>query len=237
MEAFWDLFFPPRCPGCAESAGPHWCVRCEAQLSPARQHLAPGVEAWTCGVYSGSLQRAILRFKGDHRSSLQRGLSEVLARLDLPADLEAVVPVPSPARRLRYRGHNPVALLARPLSLCLGVPLRQVLACTGGAAAKSLSGDERRQAAARFYATGAVNGHVLLVDDVVTTGSTATECASRLLEAGARRVSVAALARAEVRLSSAVDSFRIADARGTPSIQPVDRPAPQTPQVESTSRA
>lgn len=201
MEAFWDWLFPPRCPGCAESAGPHWCVPCEAQLSPARQQLAPGLDVWTCGVYSGALQRAILRFKGDHRSSLQRGLSEVLVRLDLPPDLAAVVPVPSPARRLRYRGYNPVGLLARPLAMCLGIPLRHGLACSGQVAAKALSGDQRRQAAARFYATGPSEGHVLLVDDVVTTGSTAIECATRLLEAGAARVSVAALARAEVRLA------------------------------------
>lgn len=200
MEVFWDLFFPPRCPGCAQAQGPYWCAACEAQLAPARFDVAPGLAAWTCGVYSGSLQRAILRFKGDHRSSLQRGLSEVLARLDLPADLTAVVPVPSPARRLRYRGHNPVALLARPLAQCLGVPLRNALACTGTAAAvKGMSGEERRQVEARFYATGSVQGHVLLVDDVVTTGSTASECADRLLEAGAARVSVAALARADLR--------------------------------------
>ena len=204
MEAFWDWFFPPRCPGCAEAQGPYWCAGCEAQLRPARFEVAPGLDAWTCGVYSGGLQRAILRFKGDHRASLQRGLSEVLARLDLPSDLAAVVPVPSPARRLRYRGHNPVALLARPLALCLGVPLRHALACTGGGvAAKGLSGQERRQVEARFFATGAVEGHVLLVDDVVTTGSTASECAQRLLEAGAGRVSVAALARADLRKARA----------------------------------
>lgn len=198
MEAFWDFLFPPRCPGCAEVAGPYWCVRCEAQLQPARLQLASGLEAWTCGVYSGSLQRAILRFKGDHRSSLQRGLTEVLARLDLPADLSCVVPVPSPAGRLRYRGHNPVALLARPLALTLGVPLRHALTCSGRVAAKSLSSDERRQTEGRFAVAAALAGHVLLVDDVVTTGSTVRECAARLREAGASRVTVAALARAEL---------------------------------------
>lgn len=204
MESFWDFLFPSRCPGCAETAGPYWCVRCEAQLRPARLQLEPGLEAWTCGLYSGGLQKAILRFKSDHRSSLHRGLSEVLTRLDLPTDLSAVVPVPSPSRRLRYRGHNPAALLARPLAQSLGVPLRHVLTCSSQQAAKGLTGTQRREAAQRFWVAAPIEGHVLLVDDVVTTGSTVSECARRLREAGASRVSVAALARAELRACQAI---------------------------------
>lgn len=202
MDTFWDWLFPPRCPGCAESAGLYWCSRCEAHLQPARGELAPQVEAWTCGPYQGPLQRAILRFKSDYRSSLQRGLSEVLTRLNLPTDLSAVVPVPSPRARLRFRGYNPVALLAKPLALSLGVPLRHALECSSRLSAKSLTGVQRREAGVRFSACSSLQGHVLLVDDVVTTGSTATECAQRLREAGAARVSVAALARAEIRFSS-----------------------------------
>jgi ComF family protein len=104
---------------------------------------------------------------------------------------ERVVPVPLHPRRLRERGFNPAALLARALARELGVRhdatalrrVRDTPSQTGlGRAAR------RRNVRGGFRARGAVPPCIWLVDDVVTTGSTLAEAAGALRRAGARRV-------------------------------------------------
>jgi len=143
------------------------------------------------------------KYGGDLRAGncLARKLAgRVAAELDGRCDV--IVPVPLHFRRLRSRGFNQAALLAREISRKTGWPLRAV-ALQRGVNTRSLAGldvrERRREVrgamAVRRGAT-VVERKVLLVDDVCTSGATAEECCRVLRKAGALEVYVAAAGRA-----------------------------------------
>ncbi len=125
-------------------------------------------------------------------TGLQRNLSEY----------DAIVPVPLHVARLRWRGFNQAALLARPLARRCRLPmetlaLRRIRPTTPQV---GLGQVERRRNIAGAFAirrrSSIVGRRILLIDDVYTTGATVEECARVLLEGGARLADVAVLARA-----------------------------------------
>jgi len=119
-----------------------------------------------------------------------------------PPVAAGVVPVPTTARRLRERGYNQAELLARRVARVTGVPLVPALARRGDRGSQTaLTPSERRENVRGAFtpsltAARVRGGHVLLVDDVLTTGATAGEAAEALVEAGAERVTLLAFARA-----------------------------------------
>jgi len=130
-----------------------------------------------------------------------------MARVEFPADVEReaalVIPVPTSAARRRERGYNQAELLARALAARRGWTADgNLLVRTRATATQTaLHPGERRANVARAFAVppglaAELRGeHVLLVDDVWTTGATALACVEALLEAGARVASVATFAR------------------------------------------
>lgn len=159
--------------------------------------------AYAAFRYAWPADRLLQQFKFHGHLATGRALALALADYLALRHAEApdlIVPVPLHRRRLARRGFNQAAELARVLGPAFGAPvrplaLRRVRATVsqrglGGAA-------RRRNLRGAFRCTGAVAGlHVALVDDVVTTASTASEIARSLRRAGAARVSVYALARA-----------------------------------------
>lgn len=152
------------------------------------------------GPYSGALRDLVLLFKYRRMDELSGPLADLIA--PLPGTLEwpafsAIVPVPlSLWRRLR-RGFNQAELLATRLGRRLGVPVRRSLRRRGRGAQVGRSRAERLRLARRSFALRTpLSGAVLLVDDVVTTGSTAAACTRALMRGGAQSVHVLALARA-----------------------------------------
>ncbi|GAB4388849.1 MAG: ComF family protein [Thermodesulfovibrionales bacterium] len=185
----------PACPVCAlpvESAEAGLCGDCLRERPPFARVLA-------YGIYSGALRAAINHLKFAPLKRLSRPLSRLLLDLPVPpADLIAAVPVGT--RALRERGFNQTLLLARALSRGTGVPLGwgAVIKTRETRPQVGLSSRERASnLRGAFAARGRLDGlRVALVDDVVTTGATARECSKALLGAGAREVTVVALARA-----------------------------------------
>lgn len=156
----------------------------------------------SAGVYSPPLSDAIQKFKYGGVAALGEPLAPSLAAMWRARGLgaELIVPVPLHPLRERARGYNQSVLLAQQLGRLVGVPVehRLVLRSRHTRPQVGLNPELRRaNVAGAFLAHGtAVGLHVLVVDDVCTTGATLEACASALVEAGAQRVTGLTLARA-----------------------------------------
>jgi ComF family protein len=154
-------------------------------------------------LYGGQLAVAVQALKYRGSGHLAGPLGRCLGQevLEGPS-IDLIVPVPLHRRRLALRGYNQAALLARAAARTAQLPCYPVaLQRTRDTASQAWLGiEERRQnvhGAFRATCPRRVAGQsVLLIDDVMTTGSTAAAAATALLEAGATEVHVLTLARA-----------------------------------------
>lgn len=217
-----DLVFPPRCVGC-EEFGALVCELCQGTMTPAAPPRCevcwtlhdPSARCWRCReqkpVFSG-LRSAVL-YEGVSRDAVLalkfRGLSSIAPVLAAgmaasvqqwnPA-IDAVVPVPlAPARR-RRRGYDQAELLAKELARLIDAPCEtHALARRTATPPQTEQPDPiaRRRNVENAFAPGRrrILGRVLLVDDVVTTGSTLDACARVLLDEGADEVYALTFAR------------------------------------------
>jgi len=197
------LITPPLCnrlgiplPG-YEGEGPHISVQAMANppvFSRAR----------AAALYSGIMRRLIVRFKFQDKHEPLPLFVKLMreAGRELFADADLLVPVPLHRLRLLQRRFNQSALLAKGLSRATGVPVAvMALQRTRRTAAQvGLSQEARQQNVARAFTMSrggrkAVQGKkIVLIDDVITTGATANACASVLLDTGAARVDLLAIA-------------------------------------------
>lgn len=193
----------PTCPRCSSSVGPHTNV--EDGCPSCRRESFPFEGVIRMAPYEGLLRETILRMK--HSSG--EGLAEVVGRLwaecacERLAELEVDVIVPVPLHWLRHwaRGYNQAETLAGAVARRLRLPcnsrwLRRVRNTPHQTYTESRTA--RRENVRRAFRTRAgtdLKGQsVLLIDDVLTTGYTASEAARALRKAGAKRVVVAVLA-------------------------------------------
>lgn len=191
---------PSLCWGCgAGSGGQALCRSCRARLRWAERVLEPacGVPAWAPVAYDGPARALVrgLKFRG------ARGLAGELAAAiaaGAPDGLlaGALVPVPLSRGRLRGRGYNQAAELARELSWRTGLPVHEALERRGGPARQTgRSRGARLARAPRYRAVQLAPPRAVLVDDVITTGATLASCAQTLRAAGSREVVAVSYAR------------------------------------------
>jgi len=189
----------PFCSLCGEpfpGVGPsHLCTRCREQPPPFRE-----LRAW--GVYRGALLDAVRRWKfaGDPclRVALGGLAGEAFRRFWPHERFGAVIPVPCHPATLHRRGFDVPALLARVVARGAGLPWRPRALEKAREIPELVGLDLRARAAAvrgAYRAREALEGGVLLVDDVATSTATARACARACREAGAEWVAVLALAR------------------------------------------
>jgi ComF family protein len=179
----------------------------EGRCGLCRSSLRGFDAAYCYGAYEGALRELIHVFKYGRVATLSRALSRyLLSALPQAEGFDAVTPVPLHWFRRWQRGFNQSALLAWEVGRQTGLPvlnlLRRVRATpTQAGLSKTL---RRRNVAGAFRSVrGSTQLHglrILLIDDVMTTGSTAASCALALKRAGAARVAVLTLARADRRL-------------------------------------
>jgi ComF family protein len=139
-------------------------------------------------------------------STLAKPLGDFLSAA-LPRDeaFDFVTPVPLHWRRQWERGFNQSELLARTIARRCGILMRRALQRVRATSAQAGLSDHgrRKNVAAAFRCRADLSGkRILLIDDVMTTGSTAASCARALKAAGARRVVVLTVARADRRFQS-----------------------------------
>jgi ComF family protein len=160
---------------------------------------------WARAVYpfTGPIREAIHRFKyGRERARAAHLGQPVVALLDqCPAsDAYRLLPVPLSAARRRERGYNQAEELARVLAAATGWPLDTALVRTRATRPQvGLDRAARHQnvrGAFTWQGTTLAGAHLVLVDDVLTTGATADECAAVLKAAGADWVGLVTVARA-----------------------------------------
>jgi len=178
-----------------EKALPHGlCPRCAASLSPASvtaDQLAGLDGLCAAFAYDRVARRCIDAFKYRGRRELTEFFAPPMAACDLFEPDCVLIPVPLHPRRRRQRGFSQTELLVRQLSDLTGRPvLRRALERTRNTHSQStLHGKERlTNLDDAFEAFGVRGLRVILVDDVVGTGTTLRRCAEALKAAGAQRV-------------------------------------------------
>ncbi|HXK36612.1 MAG TPA: ComF family protein [Candidatus Paceibacterota bacterium] len=199
-----DLFWPLSCLGCRR-AGVRLCRNCLDALPPAPppEHIGdtPIVMAGT--MKSPLLERAVWYLKYRNAQDLAEPLGDLMAaavgRAGIHADV--IVPIPLHPSRLRRRGYNQAALLAKRVALIAGLPHVDALVRVKKTASQVGTGSRRERMenmanAFEIARSGKVNGkRILLMDDVCTTGATLSAAADALRRAGASRVIGAVVTR------------------------------------------
>jgi ComF family protein len=165
-----------------------------AASSPLEVEIAPV-------AYEFPVDGAIKALKFRRRLFYAPAFAELLraAAGGLPGDIDAVLPVPLHWRRRWFRGFNQAAEIARPVAKDLGVPLIENV--SRKRATPFQSGLSARERASNLRSAFGVRGalayqHVLIVDDVITTGTTIRQIARVLKKAGVKKVSALAVSRA-----------------------------------------
>jgi ComF family protein len=199
LESLLNAVLPTRCPMCKQhlrGTEVGVCSMCLSKLHPVVEgnllHL---------GNYGGKLEQAVRAFKFAEARKVATPLGQILGIAVQAASwgVDVVVPIPLHASRANLRGYNQAELLGRAVAQGLGVmclpALARVRATKQQARLSKLERLENIEGA--FAVVQQVAGlEVLLVDDVHTSGSTLTEASLVLIEAGAKRVRMAVLARA-----------------------------------------
>jgi ComF family protein len=146
-------------------------------------------------AYGGVAKQLIIAYKFGGRTRLAGVLCNHLVPL-IPRSA-VVVPVPASRRGRRRRGYDQVRRLAAELERHHGIPVMPALTRRPGREQKRLDFDERSRnlaGAVELARRVAVPHHVVLLDDVFTTGATVNECARVLRGAGAGRIEAVTLA-------------------------------------------
>jgi len=213
ISSLLDLLFPPKCVFCARvlnKGDDGLCGKCTESLPFADNRGEQKGEYFDFCLsplyYRGVVRRSVLRFKFGGAQAYAAIYGKLLAdcirgRPGIGFDMVSWVPLSR--SRERSRGYDQARLLAMATALELGAAAAGTLVKQIDVRAQSELGgrDERSANISGAYAVpdpDAVAGKcVLLVDDVVTTGSTLDECAKALLAAGAKRVVCASLARSD----------------------------------------
>ena len=206
--ALW--LYPPKCVLCRSLLSEDetdLCRRCRAQapIAPSTHKKIPYLDRWAAvWYYEDTVRSSILRFKFHNARSYAHAYGRQLAMAvtkEEMTDFDILCWVPVSSLRRFCRGYDQVELLALAVGKELEaepVPLLKKVRHTRPQS--GITGDAARRAnvlgAYKVTDPAAVKGkRILLLDDVITTGATAGECARTLLLAGAKEVNCAALAR------------------------------------------
>jgi ComF family protein len=187
----------------------HFPLDFEGRCALCRAGLRGFDAAYCYGAYEGLLRELIHLYKYGRIKTLARPLADLLAAA-LPRDERFDLVAPAPLHWIRQwrRGFNQSELLAREIARRSGIPLARPLVRVRHTPSQAgLSNTARRQNVAGAFrcrrgARLVAGKRILLIDDVMTTGSTGAACARTLKRAGAARVALLTIARVDRRMNA-----------------------------------
>ena len=203
-----DLLFPPKCPFCGrvrEHGG--ICPQCEKALpwtaeNEASWELSGALRCAAPLWYEDLAREGLLRFKFQGASASAAALGELAARCaaeHFSGEFDTVTWVPVSKKRLRQRGYDQAELLAREACRLWDTkPVRLLRKTVDNPAQSAISDAAARRAnvlGVYEVCADAAGKHVLLMDDICTTGATLSECARVLKDAGAESVVCAVVSK------------------------------------------
>lgn len=208
-----SLIYPPKCVFCGTVIDKSdICEECEKTLPYTKgdsiYQKFPFVDKCISPLYyKDYVRRAVLRFKFAGCSCYSRRLGGIMSEcaennLDC-GSIDMVSCIPLSRKRMHDRGYNQAELLAKEISKKVGVEYLPTLKKIRHNTAQSTIKDSKQRAANVIGAYRVIDAeevkgkYILLVDDVVTTGSTVSECARILKKSGAKAVYCVTLARRE----------------------------------------
>lgn len=211
FDAILDLVYPRRCPFCRRVLDKKQlvCRFCLTKLPFVPEALqgerVSNVEARYAPLYyEKSVRESLLRYKFNGAAAYADAYAELLAKCieENNISCDIITWVPLSRRRLRKRGYDQAQLLAEAVARYMSVPCEKLLRKTRNNPAQSgtASAAARRENVRGVYAPvkpEMISGKtVLIVDDIITTGSTLSECAKILKAEGAKKILALTLARA-----------------------------------------
>ena len=213
IEYILDLIYPPRCCFCSkivERDAHGICAACREKLPSLKKEngkrmLEGGFVCCYPLIYGNMVRDSFLRYKFNGAVSYAETFSSILAdRLNsISPDCDLVTWVPLSRRKKKKRGYDQAELLAKGAAALLGLDCERILYKNKETKTQSRLKDRKERAdnvkgAYSLRDKKLVEGkRILVVDDIVTTGATLSECCRVLKKAGAEAVTAAALASAE----------------------------------------
>ncbi|MBI5087950.1 MAG: ComF family protein, partial [Actinobacteria bacterium] len=195
--------FTSRC-ACCRQPGTDLCRPCRFALASSRSSVVAGHDGppvLAALQFEGAVRRAILGLKFANQRAVARHLAELVVRrlstgrgIEVVPEFDVVTWAPTSSRRARRRGYDQAQVLARHVARQLGVPCQRLLWRQHGAPQAGRGRAERLSGPSFRGRPAGAHLRVLLVDDVVTTGSTLHAAAAALRAAGVGHVTCVAVA-------------------------------------------
>lgn len=210
LSSIIDIFYHPKCVACGRSAGSEYICKncidgihmlCVDSYAPIRCEYS---QLWALAAYEGPWMEVIHKFKYGRQRTAIRVIRKMLEKqVGFFYYVDCIVPVPLHRWRYITRGYNQSAIVAKMISKIIDRPVfhRALVKRVNTPPQVGMTLRERTAnlkgvfSGPVFMAQSVEGKNVLLVDDVVTSGSTASECAKILVKSGAKRVDVLTLAK------------------------------------------
>lgn len=220
-----SLLYPQYCFTCHTSlykGEKYICTRCIAGLPKTNHHLKNDnplyskllnikslqyATSYLTFIKKGKVQKLIHYYKYKNYpeigATLGKWYAKDLQQLEVSQYWEVIIPVPLHEKKLKKRGYNQSAYFAQGLAAVLNIPtlehslIRKEYSSTQTSKSKTERWKNVEQIFAVVDQKAIDNKHVLLVDDIITTGSTLEACAYQLENSGASAISIATLALAD----------------------------------------